>query len=465
MEIRFCGGAQEVTGSQFLLKINNKHILLECGFFQGRRSETYEKNQNFSFDPASVDALILSHAHMDHSGNIPNLVKKGFGGSIYATPPTVDLCKIMLKDSAFLQEQDIAWVNKIRRKSSEPPMEPFYTMAEAEAAMDSFVPKNYDETFSPVPGVKVTFRDAGHILGAASVLLEINEKGKPLTLGFTGDIGRPGMPIIRDPNQLRGLDALIMESTYGNRQHGSFDDVAEELAKTVLDVAGRGGRILIPSFAVGRTQLIVYLLHKLFNQNRIPEIPIFVDSPMATKATNVFRTYPEILDRETERVFLKDKRDPFWFRRLEYVTDVENSKRINGIMYPHIIISASGMMEGGRILHHLRNNIDHHRNLLLFVGFAARNTLARKIMEGEKKVKIFGEAFRVKCEIKVMDAFSAHADRKDLLNYVRITPPEKLRTIFLVHGEPDQSLSLRDALRSNGYMNVQYPELNQTMTL
>jgi metallo-beta-lactamase family protein len=465
MDIKFCGGAQEVTGSQCLFKVAGRQILLECGLFQGRRQETYERNQNFPFTPADIDAVVLSHAHMDHSGNLPNLVKKGFRGPIYATPATVDLCKIMLRDSAYLQERDVEWVNRIRRKSNLPPMQPLYTLQEAEATMEYFRPMDYDGTFPVTPAVSATFRDAGHILGAASVLLEIKDKGRSRRVGYSGDIGRPGIPLIRDPNLLRDLDVAITECTYGNRHHGPFEAVEEDLAQTVRDTAKIGGKIIIPSFAVGRTQLIVYLLHKLFDQNRIPEMPVFVDSPMACETTEVFRHYPHLLDRETDRIYLQDHEDPFGFRRLKYIKEVEESKKLNGLTYPHIIISASGMAEGGRILHHLKNNIQNPSVLVLFIGYAARETLARKIIDGQKEVKIFGEAYRVKCRVKIMDSFSAHADRKDLLNYLRITPPEKLKTVFLVHGEPDQAVSFRDAVRSNGYRDVYYPERDQTFTL
>ncbi len=457
MQIQFCGGAQTVTGSQFLVSVNGSRVLLECGLFQGKREETYQKNHNFLFAPESLDAVIVTHAHMDHSGNIPNLTKRGFTKSVYAAAATVDLCKILLRDSAFLQEKDVEWVNKIRAKHHQPPVEPLYSIADAEDAMDQFVGIDYNHPFPVAPGVTVTFRDAGHILGSASILLELEENGRKIRVGVSGDIGRPGIPIMCDPNELRDLDVLVMESTYGNRLHGAFDDVEEEMAEVIREAAQCGGKVIIPSFAVGRTQLVVYLLHKLFNQGRIPEIPVFVDSPMACNATEVFRKHTDSFDRETNRVFLHDHEDPFGFSRLKYVHEASDSKALNGLAYPHVIISASGMAEGGRILHHLRNNIHNWRTLLLFVGYAAKDTLARKIMDGEKKVKIFGEEHKVSCRIKIMDSFSAHADRRDLLNYARMTPPQRLKKIFLVHGEPDQSIPLKDALRSNGYQEVHYP--------
>ncbi|KMQ51769.1 Metallo-beta-lactamase family protein, RNA-specific [Chitinispirillum alkaliphilum] len=464
MQIQFCGAAQTVTGSQVLFSVNGKKILLECGMFQGRRHETYEKNHNFLFNPSEVDVLILSHAHIDHSGNIPNLVKQGFRGSIYATPATVELCKIMLRDSAYLQEKDIEWVNKIRRRQHQPEMVALYSIRDVEAALDMFVGIEFNKSFSIAPGVDAMFRDAGHILGSAGIHLEITEDNKSYRIGFTGDIGRPGMMLTNDPNVLRDLDILIMECTYGNRHHGAIDDVEEELATMVRETAANGGKMIIPSFAVGRTQQLVYVLHKLFNQNRIPDIPVYVDSPLACHATEVFRSYLNYLDRETKRIFLTDKEDPFGYRRLTYVRDAEESKKLNGMSFPHIIISASGMAEGGRVLHHLRNNIHNPRNLVLFVGYAAKDTLARKIMDGEEVVRIFGEEHRVRCKVKMLDTFSAHADRRELLDYVSINSPDRLKDIFLFHGEPEQAIPLIDGLRSKGYENVHYPNIGQVFT-
>ncbi len=465
MQLKFCGGARTVTGSQHLLSVNGAHILLECGLFQGRRAETYQKNQNFCYDPAGLDAVLLSHAHIDHSGNLPSLIARGYAGPVWATSTTVALCQLMLRDSAFLQERDIEWVNKIRRRRGDPPVEPLYTIEEAEQALASFVGVQYDRSTPVAPGVKAAFQDAGHILGSAGILLEIETSGRKFRLGFSGDIGRPGMPLLRDPQPLRDLDALIMESTYGDRLHCPAGDVEEELASTIREVAASGGRIIIPAFAVGRTQAIVYELHKLFDQNRIPDIPVFVDSPLAANATEVFRLHPECFDRQTYRIFLQDNRDPFGFDRLTYVRTVEESKKLNNLKYPHIVISASGMAEGGRVLHHLRNSIDDHRNLILLVGYAARETLARRLMDGEKIVRIFGEEYPVRCKVKVMDAFSAHADRRELLDYLAFNPPERLKRIFLVHGEPDQALPLRDALRSKGYAEVLVPEPGAVFSL
>ena len=455
MKIQFVGAARTVTGSQHLLTINGKKILLECGLFQGRRQDTYEKNKNFGYDPKEVDALILSHAHIDHSGNIPNLVKNGFDGPIYATSATVDLCEIMLRDSAHLQQRDIEWLNKKRRNTEY--AEALYSIEDVNTALQNFSSVDYNLPTEIFPGIVLTLQDAGHILGSTSILLEIEEDGKKIRFGFSGDIGRHETPIIKDPDYLRDLDVLIMESTYGNRIHTHSDEVEEEVAKVVRDVYDRKGKIIIPAFAVGRTQLLVYVLHKLFDQNRIPEIPIYVDSPLAVNATKVFKDHPECFDRETNRIFLESGEDPFGFGRLKYITTVDQSKELNDIHDPMIIISASGMAEGGRILHHLANNINNPKNLVLFVGYAAENTLARKIMDGMKSVNILGEEHSVKCQIKTMDYFSGHADQNELLDYLRLNPQKQLKNIFLVHGEEAQALPLREKIIHKGYKNAEFP--------
>lgn len=458
MQIEFIGGARTVTGSQHLLHINGKKILLECGLFQGRRDDTYEKNKNFRYNPAEIDALILSHAHIDHSGNIPNLVSKGFKGLIYATSATVDLCQIMLRDSAQLQEKDIEFVNKKRQKKNEPSLDPLYTLEDVENAMQQFVGVQYNQAIDLFPGVRFTFRDAGHILGSAGVQLEVEESGnKKINLGFSGDIGRPDSPVIKSPDILRDLDILIMESTYGNRLHSPVKEAEEYLASIIRETVDKGGKVIIPAFAVGRTQTIVYMLHKLSDQNRIPEIPIYVDSPLAVDATEVFRSHPECMDRETYRIFLQNHDDPFGFNKLRYVKKTEESKELNEKTGSMIIISASGMAEGGRILHHLRHNISDTENLILFVGYAAKHTLARKIMDGNQFVNIFGEEYEVKARFKKMDFFSGHADQQELLDYLRLNSTNTLENIFLVHGEEDMALPFREKLLQKGYKNVYFP--------
>lgn len=457
VKITFYGGAQTVTGSMHLLKVNGRSILIECGMFQGRRMESYEKNTKFPFDPSTIDAVVLTHAHIDHSGNLPGLVKQGYTGSIYATQPTADLCNIMLRDSAYLQVKDLDWVNKIRKKQGLEPMVPMYEMRHAEQAIEQFVGVEYNREITLAPGVTVRFLDGGHILGSASIHFELEENGRKVKLTYAGDIGRFNTPVINDPNLPRDQDFLVMESTYGDRLHGAAEDREEELAQAVRDATATGGRLIIPAFAIGRTQELVYYLHKLFNQNRIPDVPVYVDSPMACEATHVFRKHPECFDRETMRVFTANGEDPFEFARLTYVKDIAESKKLNSLSYPHVIISASGMAEGGRVLHHLRNNIGDRKNTILFVGYAVKNTLARRLMDGERTVKIFGEPFDVHARVRNLSTFSAHADRRDLLDYVQYCPPRQLKRIFLVHGDPEQAKPLRDALRSKGYQTVDYP--------
>jgi metallo-beta-lactamase family protein len=457
LEIQFIGAAQTVTGSQHLLYVNGKKILLDCGLYQGKRKEAFEINRTFKYSPSEIDVLLLSHAHIDHCGKVPGLVKNGFKGPIYTTAATVDLCQIMLRDSAHLQERDIYVVNKIRKKQHKNPFEPLYDFDDVEKAMDQFIGVQYSRAIEVAPGVMATYRDAGHILGSAGILLEINENGKKYRIGFSGDIGRSNMPIIRNPNVLRDLDLLIMESTYGNRLHAVADEVEEEVATTVKSVVERGGKIIIPSFAVGRTQLLVYMLHKLFDQNRIPVIPIYVDSPLAVEATKIYQTHPECYDRETYRIFIQSNQDPFGFGRLTYIKNVEQSKELNDKPEPCIIISASGMAEGGRVLHHLANNIENKKNLILFVGYAAAQTLARKIKDGETEINIFGEPHKVNAEVKSMDYFSAHADQGELIDYLRLNDVKRLKNIFLVHGEEEQALPLREKLLQKGFKNVDFP--------
>ncbi len=465
MEIKFLGGARTVTGSRHLVSANGKKILLECGLFQGRRKDTYEKNHNFEFDPADIDVLLLSHAHIDHSGNIPNLYKQGYKNSVYATSATVDLCQIMLRDSAYLHEKDAEWVNKIRARKHEEPVEPIYTIEDAEEALTHFVGIQYNRPFKVAPGVTATFHDAGHILGSASIVLDIEEEGRTVRLGFSGDVGRKDMPIIRDPEPLKDLDALIIESTYGDREHIDASGAEEELAGLINRTVKRGGKVIIPAFAVGRTQRLVYILHELLDKKRIPDIPVFVDSPMACNAIEVFRSHPECFDREAYFHFVNDAVDVFTPPGFSCVRKAESSKKLNLLNDPHIIISASGMAEGGRILHHLRNNIENEKNLILMVGFAAQHTLARRIMEGHKEIKIFGEAHRVKCEVATMPYFSAHGDWKDLIEFMSLNSPDKLKSIFVVHGEESPSLALKEKIEARGFKNVLVPDRLESYTV
>lgn len=429
LQITSFGAAENVTGSKHLLEVGGKKILLDCGLFQGRRAESRERNSHFPAKVLGADAVILSHAHIDHSGSLPSLVKAGYSGSIFATPATRDLCEIMLADSAYIQEQD----SRFLAKKVWPAPEPIYTKKDATATLQLFKEQKYGEWFEPVDGVRVRFVDAGHILGSAQVELELTENGSTFRLGFTGDLGRKNLPILRDPAQLTNLDALITESTYAERKHEDVTQVADELLKVVERTVRRGGKIIVPAFSVERTQEIVYVLHELRASGRLKfDLPIFVDSPLAINATEIFRRHRDCYDAETYASFIEKGKGPFTMTGLEYVRDVERSKELNTLHYPLMIISASGMCEAGRILHHLRNNITDPRNTVLIVGFQAANTLGRKLVDQLPEVKIFGQPIRRRCEVKVLNAFSAHADRDELLENVRQSGAKK---VFCVHGE------------------------------
>ncbi len=461
MKITFYGAAQTVTGSQHLLEVNNKLLLLECGLYQGKRQEAFERNRKLPFPASKVDALILSHAHIDHSGNIPNLVKSGFQGPIYATPATAHLAKIMLLDSAHIQEDDAAYVNKKRKRNGEPPIEPIYTIADAQNVQEHFHPVNYDEPFEPVPGVTARFIEAGHILGSAAVCLDIEENNHKYRLWFSGDIGRPDLPIIRDPIMPSQTDYLIMECTYGDKTHDDPEMAYQELLSTVKRTVERGGKIIIPAFAVGRTQEIVYSLHKMFNQGELPAIPVYVDSPLAVNTSEIFREHPECYDEETRQFILNDRQhDLFGFSRLTYIRSVEESKALNDRHDPMIIISASGMAEAGRILHHLRNNIEDPRNTILIVGWQAPNTLGRQLADRAEKVKIFGEPYIRRAEVVTIGGYSAHAGQPLLLKYAESALPQ-VKQIFLVHGDPPIAAIFMQRLAELGVKNVQYPEFHQ----
>jgi metallo-beta-lactamase family protein len=464
MKIQFLGAAQSVTGSMHLLKVNGSKILLECGLFQGRRQEAFERNRNLPFDAASIDVLILSHAHIDHSGNIPQLVKQGFQGNIICTHATQDLASVMLRDSAHIQEKDAEFVNKQHKKKGLPPVHPLYTMNDAAASMNHFVGIGYNRPFWVTPDVKLTFRDAGHILGSAIVILDIQEKSISTRLTFTGDLGRKNLPVIRDPVQVEETDLLITESTYGNRTHEPIGDMKTRLREIVNNTVKRGGKIIVPAFSLGRTQELVYVLHELFNEGSLPEIPIFVDSPLSVNITEVFRLHPECFDHETRDLFLSNHQDPFGFYRLRYIRNVEESKKLNTLQESCIIISASGMCETGRILHHLANNIEDPRNTILIIGFMAEHTLGRRIVEKNPSIKIFGEELSLKAQVAIMNGFSAHADKTELLAFLDGLNKERLRHVFIVHGEPDQAEAFADAVRERGVARVTVPRLKEEAT-
>jgi metallo-beta-lactamase family protein len=468
MKLTFHGAARTVTGSQHLIEVNGSKILLDCGLFQGRRKDAFEINRNLPFEPASIDALVLSHAHIDHSGNIPNLVKNGFRGNIVCTFATRDLCSVMLRDSGHIHEYDAQWLNKKRARKGEPPIEPIYTELEAVEALKYFTAVGYDRPNYLTPDVDVSFCDAGHILGSAIVILDIidREAKRPVRLVFSGDLGRYDMPILRDPTVITDADVLIMESTYGNRSHALYPDTEKELERIVKETYARRGSVIVPSFAVGRTQQLVYSLHQMHERGDLPDIPVYVDSPLAINATGVFRLHPEAFDRETLEFMERDQqRDVFGFDRLRYTRSTRESKEINKTNEPAIIISASGMAEAGRILHHLKNKVTDERNTVLIVGWQAPHTLGRRIVEKQPKVKILGEEYALNARVEILNGFSGHADHDGLLDWARGFK-EKPQHTFLVHGEEDSALALADGLRSGvGYENVAVPELHQSFEI
>jgi metallo-beta-lactamase family protein len=439
MNLTFQGAAGGVTGSLHIVEHEGKRYLLDCGMFQGRRKEAEMRNRDFPFNAASIDAVILSHAHIDHSGRLPLLVKNGFKGPIYATPATADLCDSMLRDTAHIAESDAEFVN--RKHPHDKPVKPLYTIEDAARAVELMRPVRYHKVATIAPGLTMQFFDAGHILGSASVVLSAGG----VRLAFSGDVGRPGLPIIRDPEPLPAVDYLIMESTYGGRKHPATTDALIHLEDAVKRTVARGGRLIVPAFAVGRTQQLVLMLHQLINERRIPPVPMFVDSPLALNVTDTFRRHPECFDDGVNE-YLRDGEDPFGFKRLVYVRDVNESKKLNDMRGSFVVISASGMCEAGRILHHLYNGVGNSRNTVLLTGYQAENTLGRKLRDGMKDVRIFGIPIHVEAEIDSLEALSAHADSEELLDWMAPIAPQ-LKRVFLVHGEPAQSQAMADAIR------------------
>jgi metallo-beta-lactamase family protein len=440
MKLTFHGAAGGVTGSQHKLESDGATILLDCGMFQGRRKEAEKKNRDLPFPARSIDAVVLSHAHIDHSGRLPLLVKQGFTGPIYTTPAMIDLCASMLRDTAHIAESDASFVN--RHNPGNEPVEPLFTIADADATMPLFRPVPYHAPTGVGGDLTMESYDAGHILGSSSIVLTDGR----IRLAFSGDVGRPGLPIIRDPEPLAPVDFLIMESTYGSRKHPQQSEARARLEDVVKRTINRGGRLIIPAFAVGRTQQIVLLLHQLIDAHRIPAVPMFVDSPLAVDVTKTFRAHPECYDEETAK-YLKGGEDPFGFGRLTYVREAEGSKRLNDLRGPFVVISPSGMCEAGRILHHLVHNIGDPKNTVLITGYQAENTVGRKLIGGMKSVRIFGVPTEVRAEIQCLDELSGHADAGELIAWMKPMTPT-LERVFLVHGEPHESGPLAQLIHS-----------------
>ena len=447
-----------------MVEVNGARILLDCGLYQGRRAEANECNRHLPFDAASVDVMVLSHAHIDHSGNIPNLVKSGYRGEIICTFATRDLCATMLLDSGHIQEKDAEYVNKRHKKRGEPPVEPIYTQSDALNSLDSFTSQAYNRSRQIAPGVTLTLLDAGHMLGSAIVVLDIEDREarRDLRLVFSGDIGRAGIPIIRDPQTVESADALIMECTYGNRLHPPYPESEKDLERIVNETYRRGGKVIVPAFAVGRTQQLVYSLNKLANAGDIPRLPIYVDSPLAIDVTAVFRLHPECYDDDIRAFMLQDgQRDPFNFGGLTYTRHVEESKQLNFLREPAIIISASGMAETGRILHHLKNNIQDPQNTILITGWQAPDTLGRKLVDGLPVVRIFGDEYENNARLEIINGFSGHADRDELLDWVGAMRDKPART-FLVHGEDDAATAFAQDLKAQFQMRADIPAFKQS---
>ena len=466
MTITFHGAAETTTGSQHLIEINGKRILLDCGLYQGHREEAYDRNKNFPFEPSSIDCVVLSHPHIDHSGTLPNLSRQGFRGNFFATPATRDLCQVMLADSARIQMSDIEYVNRKRARKGQKAFHPLYDERDAERCLRQFVTMDYHRPMIVAEGVTVTFIDAGHILGSAQVILDLHDHttGMKKRLLFSGDVGRGNNDLLRDPETAENVDAVIMESTYGGREHEEETGARDKICEVLNAALKNKGRVIIPAFAVERTQQILVVLHELFGEDRIPDVPVYVDSPLAVSATEIFRLHPECFN---EGIYedLFSKSNPFGFEGLHLVRAAKDSMKLNKLEGPFIIIAASGMCEAGRVVHHLHNNIEDTRTTVLFVGYCAANTLGWKLRNGDKEVNIFGEPHRVNANIEILDSFSGHADHSELLAWFdRISGPKK--QVWLVHGEVTRSEVLCDAmLQVHPERNIQVARLGQTVRI
>lgn len=456
LSLAFHGAARTVTGSRHLMRLGDRRWLVDCGIYQGRRDEADRVNRNFDFAPGDIDAAVVTHAHLDHIGNLPTLVSQGFRGPIPLTPATASLARVMLEDSAFLMQRDIEHVNKHR--GNRPERKPLYTVQDVTDTFERFESHGYQQAWPLFDGVSAEYFDAGHILGSAMVRLTVQADGRTRRILMGGDLGRPRRAILRDPVvPPGGCDVLVMESTYGDRRHGSDEETEQGLIDVVTRTLDRGGRVVVPAFAVGRTQELVAVIHRLTVAGRLPSVPVFVDSPMAREATAVFKRHPECFDEQTARQFASGGPEPFGFDRLRYVASVDESKALNDRGGPCVIISASGMCEGGRVLHHLMRSLGDARNTVLFVGYQGDGTLGRRLHDGAESVNIFGEPVRVRAEIAALDGFSAHADQHELVDWVQRLDPMP-RTIFLVHGEPEPMDVLAAFLRERTGAKVHTPE-------
>ena len=462
------GAAQEVTGSRHILEVSGKAFMIDCGAFQGKRAEADRKNREFSFPADKVQAVILTHAHYDHSGLLPVLIKNGYTGDIYSTPATRDLANIVMMDSAKIQARDAQFLAKRAAKKGERfTWKPLYGEDECVRAANQIVTVGYGRKTRIADDVTLEFFDAGHILGSSLAHITVTgENGGDTRILYTGDLGRKNKPIIRDPaTSFAAPDYIFLESTYGNRLHGEASDTMRALEKAVRQAVDVKGKIIVPTFAIERAQELVYYLHLLVDQKRIPQIPIYMDSPMAVNATGIFQLHQECYDDVTKEAFLSHHKNPFGFNSLQFVTSVDESKALNDKPGPMIILSADGMCEAGRILYHLANNISNPKNTILIVGYMSEHTLGRRILEGEQEVKILGDWYKVKAQVKQIDSFSAHADYKEMLTWLRQVDTSRLKRIFLVHGEKDSQEHLSGYLADNGFANVTIVKYGETYEL
>ncbi len=450
------GAALEVTGSKHVLDVDGTRYLVDCGSFQGKRDESDRKNRALVRDPESIEAVILTHAHFDHCGLLPLLCKRGFKGNIYSTSATRDLANLIMMDSARIQARDAEYLGKqAAKRGVEFEWKPMYDEVDAVQATEQFVTVSYGRPLQVGKDLRVTFRDAGHILGSATAhVTATGADGRVVRIGFTGDLGRPDKPIIRDPALMESVDYIVIEGTYGDRRHETTVDAMESLARVVNDTVKRGGKIIIPAFAVERTQELIYHFHMLVDQGRIPKIPIWVDSPMAVNATSIFQIHPECFDDETNEAFIKHHNNPFGFNELHFSSSVDDSKMLNRLDTPAIIMSADGMCEAGRIQHHLMHNITDPRNTILVVGYMAADTLGRRIRDGQKEVRIHGDLYQVKARVEEIKAFSAHADYQEIWDWLSRMDLSSLKTVFMVHGEDEALAAQKKFLEGKGLKDV-----------
>ncbi|GAB1484297.1 MBL fold metallo-hydrolase [Treponema sp.] len=457
------GAAEEVTGSKHVLEVDGKAYLIDCGAFQGRRAEADRKNREFGINADKIDAVVLTHGHFDHCGMLPLLVKRGYQGNIFATPASRDIASLIMMDSAHIQARDADYLRKQAVKKGEKfDWEPLYNEKDAIKATSQIVTVSYNRPIYIGDGIKLEFFDAGHILGSAMAFLTVNQNGKETRIAYTGDLGRKGKPIIRDPDIIPAPDYLVLESTYGNRRHESTDDAMERLGEVARRAVKTGGKIIIPAFAVERTQELIYYFHMLVDQGIIPEIPIYVDSPMATSATTIFQVHPECYDEETHEAFIRHHKNPFGFNALHFTASVDESKALNDLKGAAIIISADGMCEVGRIQHHLINSIGDPNTTILIVGYMAAHTLGRRIRDGEKEVKIHGQWFNVRAKVEAIDAFSAHADYLEMGDWLDEVDTSRLKKIFMVHGEGKAQTAFKEYLADKGFKDVEIVQYGKT---